>query len=26
MCKMKAFKELCTPTPDLEEMVVQALK
>uniref|UniRef100_A0A670Y332 Unc-13 homolog D n=1 Tax=Pseudonaja textilis TaxID=8673 RepID=A0A670Y332_PSETE len=26
MCKMKAFKELCTSTPDLEEMVVQALK
>lgn len=26
MCKMKAFKELCTPTPDLEEMVMEALK
>ncbi|KAM3844898.1 protein unc-13 homolog D isoform 1-T3 [Vipera latastei] len=26
MCKMKAFKELCTPTPDLEEMVTEALK
>ncbi|XP_015674548.1 protein unc-13 homolog D [Protobothrops mucrosquamatus] len=26
MCKMKAFKELCTPTPDLEEMVIEALK
>ncbi|XP_058022565.1 protein unc-13 homolog D isoform X3 [Ahaetulla prasina] len=26
MCKMKAFKELCTPTPDLEKMVMEALK
>ncbi|XP_063149145.1 protein unc-13 homolog D [Candoia aspera] len=26
MCKMKAFKELCTLIPDLEEMVTEALK
>ncbi|XP_028572752.2 protein unc-13 homolog D isoform X1 [Podarcis muralis] len=26
MCKMKAFRELCTETPDLQEMVTEALK
>uniref|UniRef100_A0A8C8SM22 Unc-13 homolog D n=1 Tax=Pelusios castaneus TaxID=367368 RepID=A0A8C8SM22_9SAUR len=26
MCKMKAFRELCTPNPDLPQMVTEALK
>lgn len=26
MCKMKAFRELCTPSPDLPRMVSEALK
>ncbi|XP_067403881.1 protein unc-13 homolog D [Emydura macquarii macquarii] len=26
ICKMKAFRELCTPTPDLQQMVTEALK